>query len=243
MMVYGRKPILEALKGGQNFLKLYLQVGISGSIVAEIRGLASKNKILFTEVSVDKLTLMCKSSTHQGVAALMEEQKSVELEEILENCKAHKFPLIVILENIQDTQNLGAIIRTSAAVGAQGVLITKHNSAPLNENAVKASAGASAHIPISMIHNVVQVMEKLKDEGFWIVGSTLADAIDYRKIDYKCPLAVIIGNEEKGIRQLTAEKCDFLAKIKMNGVINSLNASVAAGIILFEVSAQRDITE
>ncbi len=240
MIIFGRKPVLEALKSGQNLQKIYLQVNQAGHIVGEISRVAREHRVIVSEVSFDKLSSMAKSDDHQGVLALLSESTVIQIDELFENAKSAAYPLIVILENIQDPHNLGAIIRSAEAAGASGVIITKHNSAPLNESAVKSSAGATAHIPIAVVHNLVQTMQNLKDAGYWIVGSTLEKAGDYRKPDYLLPIALIIGNEEKGLRPLTAKNCDFLVKIPMLGKINSLNASVAAGILLFEIVSRRD---
>ncbi len=240
MVIFGRKPVLEALKSGQNLQKIYLQLNQSGHIVGEILRAAREHRVIVSEVSFDKLSSIAKSDDHQGVAALQAESTVIQIDELLENAKETAYPLLVILENIQDPHNLGAIIRSAEAAGANGVIITKHNSAPLNESAVKSSAGAAAHIPITLVHNLAQTLQILKDTGYWIVGSTLNNADDYREPDYLCPIALIIGNEENGLRQLTMKKCDFLVKIPMLGKINSLNASVAAGVLLFEIISSRE---
>jgi 23S rRNA (guanosine2251-2'-O)-methyltransferase len=240
LIIFGRKPVLEALKGGQSVQKLYIQSNTAGRIVEEILHAAQQKRVLIAEVSHEKITQISKSPQHQGIAALIAEEPVVDLTELIASTRGTQNPLFVVLDMIQDPHNLGAIIRTSEAVGAQGIILTKHNSAPLNETAVKASAGAAAHIPISVVHNLVQAIEELKHAGFWIVGSTLQNAADYRSVDYKRPLAVIIGNEEKGIRPLTAGHCDYLVRIPMRGKINSLNASVAAGILLFEIASLRE---
>ncbi len=232
--------MLEALKGGQAILKIYIQSHTSGRIVDDILHFAKQKSILLSEVSYEKITFISKSDQHQGVAAMLAEESVVPLGELLGKAASVKNPLLVILDTIQDPHNLGAIIRTAEAVGAQGVIITKHNTAPLNETAVKASAGASAHIPISVVHNLAQTLDELKKNGFWVAGSSLQESTDYRDVDYVRPLAVIIGNEEKGMRPLTSKYCDYLVKIPMHGKINSLNASVATGVLLFEIASIRE---
>ncbi|MCJ7650609.1 MAG: 23S rRNA (guanosine(2251)-2'-O)-methyltransferase RlmB, partial [Candidatus Lokiarchaeota archaeon] len=149
------------------------------------------------------------------------------------------FPLLLILDSIQDTHNVGAILRTADCSGVSGIIITKHNSAPINETVVKTSAGATEHVKICQVNNLSQAIKELKDNGFWIVGSSLEGSKPYTEVDYKIPIAVIVGNEEKGIKKLTAENCDFLVYIPMKGKIQSLNVSVATGILLFEILRQR----
>lgn len=228
------------MKGGQAIQKLYIQANTSGRIVEEIIHAAQQKRVLLAEVSYEKITQISKSPQHQGIVALLAEQAVLGIDELITKAKEVENPLLVLLDMIQDPHNLGAIIRTAESVGAQGVVITKHNSAPLNETAVKSSAGAAAHIPISVVHNLAQVLDILKEAGFWIVGSSLQNSADYRDVDYKRPIAVIIGNEEKGIRPLTASHCDYLVKIPMRGKINSLNASVAAGVLLYEIASRRE---
>jgi len=155
--------------------------------------------------------------------------------------KNKSFPLLLILDSIQDTHNVGAILRSADCSGVDGVIITKHNSAPINETVVKTSAGASEHVKIAQISNLAQTIDELKQNGFWIVGSYLEGAKDYTKVDYKIPIALIVGNEEKGIRKLTADKCDYLVRIPMKGKIQSLNVSVATGILLFEILTKKFI--
>jgi 23S rRNA (guanosine2251-2'-O)-methyltransferase len=149
-------------------------------------------------------------------------------------------PLVLILDSIQDPHNLGAIFRTAECAGVDGIIITINQSSPITETVEKISAGAVSYLKICKVNNLVQIIERLKKEGYWIVGSMLtSESKNYTDIDFNMPLAVIVGNEEKGIRKLVAENCDFLSKIPMKGKIDSLNVSVATGILLFEVMRQR----
>jgi 23S rRNA (guanosine2251-2'-O)-methyltransferase len=145
-----------------------------------------------------------------------------------------------MLDEIQDPHNVGAILRTAECSGLNGVIITKHNSATITSTVTKVSAGATEHLKIRQVNNLSQTIDELKEKGFWIVGSSLENAKNYTEVDFKIPLALIVGNEEKGIRKLTASKCDFLVKIPMSGKIQSLNVSVATGILLFEILRQRN---
>ena len=152
-----------------------------------------------------------------------------------------------MLDSIQDTHNLGAILRTAECSDVHGIIVTKHNSAPVNETVVKTSAGATELLKICPVNNLSNILKELKDNGFWIIGSYLEDSSewsqklkDYTLVDYKVPVALVVGNEEKGIRRLTAENCDILVNIPMRGKIQSLNVSVATGILLFEMLRQRN---
>ena len=144
------------------------------------------------------------------------------------------------MDSIQDPHNLGAIVRTSECAGVNAIIMTIRNSASINNTVEKTSAGATNHIKIARVNNLIPVIENLKKNGFWIVGSKIGNSLNYAEIDYKQPIALILGNEEKGIRRLISEKCDFLAEIPMKGKIQSLNVSVAAGVILFEIMRQRN---
>ena len=239
MIITGRKPVLEALRYDASISRIYLQYGIHGEIIEQIKILAKQKNISITETSPSKLIELSEGKDSQGVAALRSELSFFSLEEILSDVNNISNPVLLLLDMIQDPHNLGAILRTAEAAGVNGVLVTKHNSAPLNQTVVKTSAGAIEHLKISMIDNVVNTLKELKEHGFWIVGSTLDGAKDHSLIDFNMPVVLIVGNEEKGIRHLTARNCDFLVKIPMAGKINSLNVSVATGILLFEILRQK----
>lgn len=242
-LIIGRKPVLEAINSGEELEQVYILHGQKGGIVEAIRIASKKKGIRCGEISSDKFRQITANPNAQGVAARKTSQKYFSLQEIISSAfggsKEKKYPLILILDSIQDTHNLGAILRTAECVGVDGVFITKHNSAPINETVVKTSAGATEHLKICLIDNLVNAIKELKENGFWIFGSSLLNAKDYNTVDYKLPAAIILGNEEKGIRKLVAENCDFLIKIPMMGKIQSLNVSVSAGILLFELLRQR----
>jgi 23S rRNA (guanosine2251-2'-O)-methyltransferase len=238
-LIIGRKPVLEALNSDEEISQVYILYGQEGGIINAIRVAAKKKGIKVNQIPFDKFKQITQSKVAQGVAALKSEQKYHDLHNIISEAKKSTYPLILILDSIQDTHNVGAILRSADCSGADGVIITKHNSAPINETVVKTSAGASEHVKISQINNLAQAIDELKQNGFWIVGSYLEGAKDYTTVDYKIPVALIVGNEEKGIRKLTADKCDHLVRIPMKGKIQSLNVSVATGILLFEILRQR----
>lgn len=251
-LIIGRKPVLEALNSDEEVSQVFILFGQEGGIIEAIRVAAKKKGIKVNQVPFEKFRQITQSKIAQGVAASKSEQKYYSLHELIEISKlkytkalssgeglGEAFPLLLILDSIQDTHNVGAILRSADCSGVDGIIITKNNSAPINETVVKTSAGASEHVKITLINNLAQTIDELKQKGFWIVGSYLEGAKDYTKVDYKIPLAVIVGNEEKGIRKLTADKCDHLVRIPMKGKIQSLNVSVATGILLFEILRQR----
>ncbi len=238
-LIIGRKPVLEAINSDEELEQVYILHGQQGGIIDAIRIASKKKGIRCGEISSEKFRQITTNPNAQGVAVRKSSQKYFSLQEIISSSKDKKYPLILILDSIQDTHNLGAILRTAECCGVDGVIVTKHNSAPINETVVKTSAGATEHLKICLVDNLVNSIKELKQNGFWVFGSSLSDAKDYRTVDYKLPTAIILGNEEKGIRKLVLENCDFLVKIPMMGKIQSLNVSVSAGILLFEVLRQR----
>jgi 23S rRNA (guanosine2251-2'-O)-methyltransferase len=240
-LIIGRKPVLEALNSDETVSQVFILFGQEGGIIEAIRVAAKKKGIKVNQVPFEKFRQITQSKIAQGVAASKSEQKYYDLYEIINESKKSEYPLLLILDSIQDTHNVGAILRSADCSGVDGIIVTKNNSAPINETVAKTSAGASEHVKIAQINNLAQTIDELKQNGFWIVGSYLEGANDYTNIDYKIPLAVIVGNEEKGIRKLTADKCDHLVRIPMKGKIQSLNVSVATGILLFEILRQRNI--
>lgn len=240
-IITGRKPVLEALNSGEELEQVYILYGQRGGILDAIRIAAKKRGIKCNEIPSEKFRQLTgeRDIITQGVAARKTSYRFYELTQIIAEAKHETYPLILVLDSIQDTHNLGAIIRAAECAGVKGIIITRHNSAPVNETVVKTSAGATEHMKICIVNNLVNTLKQLKDEGFWIIGSALTGAVDYTTVDYKIPAAVVVGNEEKGIRRLTAESCDILIKIPMKGKIGSLNVSVASGVILFEIIRQR----
>ena len=244
-LIIGRKPVLEAINSNDKIEQVYILYGQQGGIINAITVAAKKKGIKVNQIPLKRFSELSQQFSQsdiknaQGVLAVKSAQKFYLLEEILSHSKKETYPLILILDSIQDTHNVGAILRTADCSGVNGIIITKHNSAPINETVVKTSAGATEHVKICQVNNLVQTIKELKDNGFWIVGSTLEGSKPYTEVDYKIPIAVIVGNEEKGIKKLTAENCDFLVHIPMKGKIQSLNVSVATGILLFEILRHR----
>jgi 23S rRNA (guanosine2251-2'-O)-methyltransferase len=241
-LIIGRKPVLEAINSGEEINQVYLLYGQRGGIINAIRIASKKRGIKCNEITLAKFKSITANPNAQGVAAVKSEQKFYSLEEIVEKSKKSVYPLVLVLDSIQDTHNLGAILRTAECCGVDGVIMTKHNSAPVNETVVKTSAGATEHLRLCTVNNLAQSLTKLKEQEFWIIGSSLSEKSKlYSEIDYKIPVALVLGNEEKGIRRLTTDSCDILVKIPMKGKIQSLNVSVSAGILLFEILRKRNL--
>ena len=239
--IFGRKPVLEALKSKADIDQIYIQYGLQGSIVDHIKQLAKRNNVKLSQISPQKFNQLTEDKNTQGIIAVKNEFNYSQIDEILIDAEKSEFPLLLLLDSIQDPHNLGAIIRTAECAGVNGIIITTKNSASVNNTVEKTSAGATSHIKITQVNNLVNAIEILKQSGYWIVGSKLGNSQNYSSIDYKQPIAIVVGNEEKGIRHLVAEKCDFLAEIPMKGKIQSLNVSVATGVLLFEVLRSRSI--
>lgn len=240
-LVIGRKPVFEALNSDEEISQVYILYGQEGGIINAIRVAAKKRGIKVNQVPLEKFKQITKDKIAQGVAAVKADYKFFNLHDIIYESKKSDYPLLLILDSIQDTHNVGAILRSAECSGVDGIIITKHNSAPINETVAKTSAGAIEYVKIAQVNNLAQAIDELKQNGFWVVGSYLEGAKDYTSVDYKMPIALIVGNEEKGIRKLTADKCDHLIRIPMRGKIQSLNVSVATGILLFEILKQRSI--
>ncbi len=239
--IYGRKPVLEAINSGREIDKVIVNfAGAQNPVVEKIVIAAKKRGIKITKLSPKKFSAYeNKNRNSQGVVAFVSDLKFYSVEDLIIEKPKNKFPLILILDTIQDTHNLGAIFRTAEAAGVDGVIITENKSAPVNDTVEKTSAGALSYLKIAKVTNLANAVRLLKENGFWIIGTSLEAEKNYDEIDYNMPVAVVMGNEEKGIRPLTARLCDELVSIPMNGKIQSLNVSVATGILLYEVLRQR----
>jgi len=239
-IIAGRNPVMEALKGGTLIEKVVILAGVKGNAIERIKVLARRNRVPYVEVGKQKFRDLVSDTTTQGVVAIVGTKQYVEVDDIFKIAQErNEPPLVIILDEIEDPHNLGAIIRTAECTGVHGVIIPKHHAASVNQTVAKTSAGASEHLPIAKAVNVANTLDDLKQKGLWIVGTDSAAEKLYTEIDYSSPLALVIGNEGRGIRQLVKEKCDFLVKIPLYGKIESLNASVAAAIIMYEVVRKR----
>ena len=233
-VIAGRNAILEAIKSGREFNKILFQEGIEKGRLKSIFAIANEKKIVCQEVPKRKLDNTT-TERHQGVIAFVAPYNYFELDEVLNKLDINKSTTLLILDHIEDPHNLGAIIRTAEASGVKGIIIPKRRAAVVSQTAVKASAGAIEHIPVIRVSSLTDAIKKLKEKGFWIAGTTLAErSEEYTKIAKDVPLAIVIGNEGEGMSKVVTKECDFLYHLPMLGKIQSLNASVAAGIIMYE---------
>lgn len=239
-LIVGRNPVMEALKSGKAIDTIYVNSEAGGSI-GSITRIAREKGIVIKSVSDAKLTQMCKGASHQGIIASGACAEYVTVEDILEvSRKKGTKPFIIICDEIEDPHNLGAIIRTAEAAGADGIIIPKRRSASLNATVYKTSAGAASWLPVARVANLGAAVDMLKQNGVWIYG-TDASGSDYTDTSFTDGIALVIGSEGFGMGKLIKDKCDFLVKLPMYGKITSLNASVAAGIFMYEAVRQRRI--
>ena len=236
--IEGRNPVTEAIKSGREIDKLLVSAR-EGSI-KKIVAMAKEKGIVVQEVVRTKLDELSETGAHQGVIALVAAHDYATVEDILANAeqKSEK-PFIILLDEITDPHNLGSILRTANATGAHGVIIPKRRSVGLSSVVAKTSAGALEYTPVARVSNLAQTIDKLKEQGIWFYA-THQDATEvYTEVDLKGGIGIVIGSEGNGVSRIVAEKCDFLISIPMKGEINSLNASVAAGVIMYEALRQR----
>ena len=237
-IIAGRNPVLEAIRSGREIDRL-LVVHSAGGWAAPIIAKCSEKGILIKEVSAQKLDYLTGGANHQGVAVMIATQKYYEVSDILSYAEEKgENPFIIICDEIEDPHNLGAIIRTAEAAGAHGIIIPKRRSASLNVTVAKTSCGALEYMRVARVTNISNEIEALKEKGVWVFGADM-DGDDYSKTDFDVPCAIVIGNEGKGIGRLVAKKCDAIISLPMKGQINSLNASVAAGILMYAVVKSR----
>jgi 23S rRNA (guanosine2251-2'-O)-methyltransferase len=238
--LFGRNPVREWLTAGLYGSKIFITPDSGGAIVQEIRVLAAARKIPVEMILKMQLTQLVGHDNHQGLAIEIELPPYVEVEEILQQAVVKgEHSLIALLDGIQDPHNLGAIIRTADGAGFHGVIIPKDNCVGLTPTVFKTSAGAAAHVPVAQVTNLVRTMKLLKDKGLWLFGADENAPKKYFQADYKSPAGIVLGSEGYGLRRLVKENCDFLVSIPMFGKINSLNVSVAAGLLFFEAKRQR----
>ncbi|MDR1891785.1 MAG: 23S rRNA (guanosine(2251)-2'-O)-methyltransferase RlmB [Oscillospiraceae bacterium] len=238
-IVCGRNSVLEAVTSGRNIDCLYLQKGLSGGSLGAIIKECRERHILIKETAREKLDSLVPGENHQGVAAVAAAAEYAELEELVTQAKSkERPPLFIALDGIEDPHNLGAIIRTAEAVSADGVIIPKRRSAGLTAAVAKSACGALEHMPVARVPNMTAALETLKKQGLWIFGAQLGET-DWNQADFTVPAVLVIGGEGGGLSRLVKESCDFLVTIPMFGKINSLNASVACGILLYEAVRQR----
>ncbi len=238
-IIAGRNPVMEAIRSGRSIESILVAKGDrSGSVVAIIAKAKQKN-IPVKDVDSKKLDFLAKGVNHQGIVAQCAVKEYSTLEEIFALAEERgESPFIIVLDKIEDPHNLGAIIRTAECAGAHGVIIPERRSAGLSYTVEKTSAGALEYMPVVRVKNISAVLQKLKDKGIWVYGADM-DGEHYKKVNFDGAVALVIGNEGKGISPLVAKDCDVIVSLPMKGKINSLNASVAAGILMYEIADKR----
>ncbi len=238
-MIYGRNSVLELLKSGKDINKIFIERGQKHGSIKEIIAKAKDAKVVLVEAEKAKLDGMTHEN-HQGVIALVPPFDYCELEDILDLAKERQEdPFVILLDGIEDPHNLGAIIRTAETAGVHGIIIPKRRSASVNSTVSKVSAGATTYMKIARVNNLNDAMRKLKDNGLWLIGTDGDAKTEYYDQDFSGSVGLIIGSEGFGMSKLVKENADLLVKIPMKGKITSLNASVAAGIVIYEVVKQK----
>lgn len=237
--IEGRNAVIEAFRSGKTIDKLFVLDGCHDGPVNTITREARKNDTIINYVSKERLDAMSKTGKHQGVIAYAAAYDYAEVSDILDAAREKgEPPFVFILDNIEDPHNLGAIIRTANLAGAHGVIIPKRHAVGLTATVARTSAGALNYTPVAKVTNISSTIEELKKEGLWFVCADMGGETMYN-LDLKGPIGLVIGNEGDGVSRLVREKCDFIASIPMKGNIDSLNASVAAGVLAYEIVRQR----
>ena len=229
-LIYGKNPVIEAMRA-KKALKVFVVTNFNDQ---KILSLIKENHLNMQFINPNEMDKMC-DGVHQGIAAELKPYQTVSLEEIIYKAKNKQKKIIVMLDGIEDPHNLGAILRSADVFEASGIILPKHNSVSLNATVAKTSAGAINYVPVAVVNNLNQAIKTLKDEGYWIVSTDGSANISYSSIKYDFPVVVVIGSEGKGVSSLVLKNSDYIVKIPQFGHVNSLNASVAAGILLAEV--------
>ncbi|WP_062349774.1 23S rRNA (guanosine(2251)-2'-O)-methyltransferase RlmB [Bacillus kwashiorkori] len=240
-IIAGKNPVLEAMKSNREINKIWISEGSQKGSMQSIINSAKEKNIIVQFVPRKKIDELANGVNHQGVCAQVAAYKYYELDDLFKKAEsANETPFFLILDELEDPHNLGSIMRTADACGVHGIIIPKRRSVGLTTTVAKASTGAIEHIPVVKVTNIARTMDELKEKGIWIVGTDASAKIDYRKMDGQLPIALVIGSEGKGIGRLNKQKCDFLIHLPMRGHVTSLNASVAAALLMYEVYRHRN---
>ncbi|MBA4536996.1 23S rRNA (guanosine(2251)-2'-O)-methyltransferase RlmB [Bacillus aquiflavi] len=241
--IFGKNSVIEALKSNRDINKILIAEGSQRGQMQQVIKLAKTGNVTVQFVPKKKLDQIAVGN-HQGVAAQVSAYDYYELDDLfLKAERKQQLPFFLLLDEIEDPHNLGSIMRTSDAVGAHGIIIPKRRAVGLTATVAKTSTGAIEHIPVVRVTNMARTIEELKERGIWIVGTDAKGSEDYRTLDFHLPLGLVIGSEGKGMGRLIREKCDFLVHLPMSGHVTSLNASVAAAVLMYEVYRQRNPIE
>ena len=239
-IVAGRNAVFEALSSKRPVNKIFIKAGLQGGSLGKIIAAAQSAAVPVEYVQPEKLDRLAPGIRHQGIVALASPIAFSSLETVLERAASrNEMPFLLLLDELQDPQNVGALIRSADAAGVHGVLLPRRRSCPLNMVVAKTSAGAVNYVPVVQIGNIVQTLRSLKEQGFWVVGADMEGDSLYFETDLDRPLVLVVGAEGKGMGHLVKENCDMLVRIPMQGGVNSLNASAAGAILLYEVVRQR----
>ncbi|MGR5995745.1 23S rRNA (guanosine(2251)-2'-O)-methyltransferase RlmB [Bacillus cereus] len=237
--IIGRNPVIEALRSGRDINKIWIAEGVAKGQVQIVLALAKENKIILQHAPKKKLDQLVEGN-HQGVIAQVVAYQYAELEDLFKVAeKRNEDPFFLILDEIEDPHNLGSIMRTADATGAHGIIIPKRRAVGLTASVAKASTGAIEYIPVARVTNLSRTIDELKERGLWIAGTDAKGKTDYRNLDGTMPIGLVIGSEGKGMSRIIGEKCDFLITLPMVGKVTSLNASVAASLLMYEVYRKR----
>lgn len=238
--IEGRNSVLELLESGKDINKIFVTRGERHGSINKILAIAKEKKIIVVEKDKRYINEMAQTQNHQGVIAIVPPFEYCEIEDILQEAKEmNEDPFVLILDSIEDPHNLGSIIRTAETAGVHGIIIPKRRAACVNSTVNKVSAGAVEHMKIARVTNISEAIQKLKEEGLWICGTDINTDKYYYNQDLTGALGIVIGNEGNGISEKVKKNCDFLVKIPMKGKVTSLNASVSAGIVIYEAVKQR----
>ncbi len=242
-IIFGIHPVQEALRSGQRFERVYISQGKKGKAISDIVNLAKVRHIEVRVAPWERLTGRAGGTTsHQGVLGVLQSFSYTSFHDLLAAPRQDDDPpFFLLLDTIQDPHNLGAILRSAECAGVHGVIIPKRKAVEVTPTVSKVSAGATAYVPICRVTNLAMTIEALQRQNIWVIGTSDAAQQSYTAVDFTIPLAIVIGNEEKGIRWLVAEKCDMMVSIPLYGKISSLNASVSSALMLFEVRRQRSL--
>lgn len=237
--IIGRNPVIEALRSGRDINKIWIAEGAAKGQVQIVLALAKENKVILQHAPKKKLDQLVEGN-HQGVIAQVAAYQYAELEDLFKVAeKRNEDPFFLILDEIEDPHNLGSIMRTADATGAHGIIIPKRRAVGLTASVAKASTGAIEYIPVARVTNLSRTIDELKERGLWIAGTDAKGKTDYRNLDGTMPIGLVIGSEGKGMSRIIGEKCDFLITLPMVGKVTSLNASVAASLLMYEVYRKR----
>ena len=234
--IYGKNVVMQRFKERKPIERIYL---LQGAVDLQLQKLAKDCHIPIEILSRNKLDSLAKGGKHQGVICQIEDYQTVSVEKILEQIPAEKLPLLVMLDQLEDPHNLGAILRTCDAIKVDGVIIKKNNAVGLNATVAKVSTGAIETVPVAEVVNLSQTLSMLKTKGYWVYGADASNAVDYRSCSYDTPFVLVVGSEGKGISRLVKEHCDQMISLPMLGNVTSLNASVACGILLYQIHQKR----